>query len=63
MVAAGAGHKDVPDEVKSKEDISDEPVKSTPSAKKQSTGIVSILNFHCVFHNLPLIFSLAIQIC
>ncbi len=62
MVAAGAGHKDVPDEVQSKEEFS-EPVKSTPSAKKQSTGIVSILNFHCVFHNLPLIFSLAIQIC
>ena len=37
---------DAAEEVKSKEkekDISDEPVKSAPPAKEQSTGIVSVL--------------------
>ncbi len=49
MVASGAGHKDIPDKVKSKEkdsvekEISDDPVKSTPPAKEQTTGMVSIL--------------------
>ncbi len=46
MVASGAGHKDIPDKLKSKEKDSvdsDEPVKSAPPAKEQSTGMVSIL--------------------